>query len=245
MQIRVLIDGSPGTMARVLTGVRRLGMAINSQHLDKSSTAESNELTIDAEGQVGAADLARSLGEIKGVISVLNVGPDTTAGPGATAGSTRRPQGGVRGNIVDQIVTSYPKILRYLDAFEADIDDKATRSARLMTLGEQVGLRMMQGNTDLDGCNTIKEALAVAVPVLKPISDARAVGSQLHMNLSIFTRRQVNTMDLVFGAEATKCDFMSGLIQGIVNSAPLLPEVTVEETSCRTNGDEECVFQVT
>ncbi|MDX1410442.1 MAG: hypothetical protein R3330_19965, partial [Saprospiraceae bacterium] len=147
-------------------------------------------------------------------------------------------------NVVDQIVAAYPKILHIVDAFEAEIKDAGERARRMVTLGEQVGLRMMQGKTDLDDCNNIRDALAVVIPILKPLADAHAIGPEIHIRISIFTRRQVNTMDLVFGSEASKCDFLTGFIQGLVNSAPMLPQVQVTESMCRTNGDEECVFRV-
>jgi len=246
MEIRVLIDNSPGTMARVITTMRRLGLALEGQRMVKSAEAEHSELVVEAGGPVTASDISQSLRDIKGVVKILNIGE-------ASASARSRPEtkpergGGsnaVKGNIVDQIVEAYPKILRYVDAFESDIRNSKERGVRLQTLGQQVGERLMQGNTELDACDTIRDALAILVPILKPIADVRALGSEIYSSVSIFTRRQINTMDLVFGAEASKCDFMTGLIQGIINSAPMLPQVAVTETACRTNGDDECIFHV-
>ena len=82
----------------------------------------------------------------------------------------------------------------------------------------------------------------MVVPLLTPISEAEAMGSDVRVRLSVFTRRQVNTMDLVMGGEASRCDFMTGMIQGMLNEAPSFSRVRVEETRCRTNGDDHCLF---
>ena len=83
MEIRLLIDKSPGTLARVLNCVRRLGMAVDKQHLEKSNDSEHNELIVDAEGTTTAAEISQSLAGIKGVVEVLNVGE-----PGSASSAT-------------------------------------------------------------------------------------------------------------------------------------------------------------
>lgn len=82
------------------------------------------------------------------------------------------------------------------------------------------------------------------VPILDRIAEPEVVGNDIRVRLSIFTRRQVNTMDLVFGGEASRCDFLSGMIEGMIAGVESLPNVHVEEASCRTNGDEYCLFRI-
>lgn len=74
MEIRILIDKSPGTMARVVTSLRRLGMVLDGQRLTEAEQPECSELVVDAQGPVTADEISQKLMEIKGVVKLLNVG---------------------------------------------------------------------------------------------------------------------------------------------------------------------------
>jgi len=62
--------------------------------------------------------------------------------------------------------------------------------------------------------------------------------------VSAFTRRRTDMMQVSDAGEGGKCFFLTGFIQGMLNAAPMLPIMAVDETSCRVNGDKECIFRV-
>lgn len=244
VSITVLIDKSPGTLSRVIAALRKFGLTFTSHRLD--DLGEQIRLSVAADGNASARELNDGMSKIRGVVAVADVkaSDSGTAAPAAHAGrGAAAPAAPAGGNIVDSIVKAYPKILRLITEFEEQLKNSGERSERLMSLGEQVGRRLVAGKAELQTVTTLHDALtSLIVPELTPISEAEAVGNEVRMRLSVFTRRQINTMDLVMGGEASRCDFMTGLIQGMLNQIPSFSRVRVEETRCRTNGDEQCVF---
>lgn len=220
--------------------MKRFGLAFSSHHIE-SLDEQRSRLTISAEGRAVAEELREQLGQIKGVAEVVEI--DAGGGAGAPDPAPVR-AGGVK-ELADRIVADYPKILRYVDAFEESVADSRELGQQLRLLGRQVGGKLGENDANLHESQTLHEALEKGVvPILDRIAEPEVVGSDIRVRLSIFTRRQVNTMDLVFGGEASRCDFLSGMIEGMIAGVELLPTVHVEETSCRTNGDEYCLFRV-
>lgn len=231
-------------MARVVAALKRFGLTFSGHHIESIEDNRSR-LTVNAEGQAVADELRNGLAEVKGVVEVIGIG-SAAAGGGPARRESPGPVLEVSGfgDFVERIVADYPKILRYIDAFEESVSSKE-RTRQLRRLGQQVGARLGEQDEALQETRTLNEALQKSVvPVLDRISDSEVVGSDIRIRISIFTRRQVNTMDLVFGGEASRCDFLSGMIEGMIAGVSALPNIHVEETSCRTNGDEYCVFQI-
>lgn len=249
VEITVILDGSAGGMARVITALRRFGLAFSSHHIETVAN-ERSRLTVNAEGQAMAAELRDKLAGVKGVLEVVRVGAGEESGAAPRQAAARAPAAAPRAvgleDYADQIVNEYPRILRQIDAFEAGIGDSRELSGQLKRLGRLVGNKLGAQDGALREAGTLHEALENSVvPILDRIAEPEVVGSDIRVRLSIFTRRQVNTMDLVFGGEASRCDFLSGMIEGLIEDVPGVPDIEVEETSCRTNGDEYCLFRVT
>lgn len=243
VEITVILDGTAGGMARVVAALKRFGLTF-AGHRIESINGDQSRLTVNAQGQAVAEELRNGLASVKGVVDVVGIGTEGAAAPGRRQSRAPSVQGGGFNELVDQIVGEYPKILRFIDAFEGSASG-GDRSQQLRRLGQEVGRKMGGQDHALQGSQTLHEALENAVvPVLDRIADPEVVGSDIRVRLSIFTRRQVNTMDLVFGGEASRCDFLSGMIEGMIADVSALPNVHVEETSCRTNGDEYCLFRI-
>jgi len=244
VQITVILDGSAGGMARVVAALKRFGLAFSSHHIE-SIGDERSQLTVSAEGRAVAEELRQNLGEIKGVAEVVDIRSEGADGGRREAAPEPIQVTGID-ELSDRIVADYPKILRYIDSYEEAIPSSQNRSEQLRLLGRQVGGKLGANDAPLHEAQTLHEALERGVvPILDRIAEPEVVGSDIRVRLSIFTRRQVNTMDLVFGGEASRCDFLSGMIEGMIAGAESLPNVHVEETSCRTNGDEHCLFRIT
>lgn len=252
VEITVILDGSAGGMARVITALKRFGLTFSGHHIEPMG-GDRSRLTVSAEGSAVAAEVRDRLAQVKGVVEVVQIGS-----AGAAPAQVRRetpqpaapravPQGEPVGleDLAERVVSDYPKIIRHIDAFEQTIPDKGDLAPQLRRLGRLVGGRLGAQDPTLHEAQTLHEALENSVvQILDRIAEPEVVGSDIRVRLSIFTRRQVNTMDLVFGGEASRCDFLSGMIEGMVDGVSGLPDIRVEETSCRTNGDEYCTFHV-
>lgn len=239
--ITVLIDKSPGTLSRVIAALRKFGLTFTSHRLD--DLGEQIRLRVAANGNASARELNDGMSKIRGVVAVADVNAVGDGAAPTTRPASRAAPAAANDKLVDDLVNAFPKVLRLITEYENQLKNSEERRGRLNSLGERVGHRLVAGKPGLDGVTTLHDALAkVVVPVLTPISEAEAVGSDVRMRLSVFTRRQINTMDLVMGGEASRCDFMAGLIQGMLNEMPPFSRVRVEETRCRTNGDEHCLF---
>ncbi len=252
VEITVILDGSAGGMARVITALKRFGLTFTGHRIE-SMGDERSRLTVSAEGSAVAAEVRDRLAQVKGVVEVVQIGSG-----GAAPTQIRReapqpatprsmPQGQPVGleDLAERVVEDYPKVIRHIDAFEQTIPNRDELAPQLRQLGRLVGGKLGAQDPTLQEAHTLHEALENSVvQILDRIAEPEVVGSDIKVRLSIFTRRQVNTMDLVFGGEASRCDFLSGMIEGMVDGVSGLPDIRVEETSCRTNGDEHCTFHV-
>jgi len=244
VEITVILDGSAGGMARVVAALKRFGLAFAGHHIE-SIGEDRSRLTISADGRAVPEELRQSLGEIKGVVEVADIRSEGGGDARQEAAPEPVPVTGIN-ELSDRIVADYPRILRYIDSYEQAIPSNQERAEQLRLLGRQVGGKLGANDTQLHEAQTLHEALENGVvPILDRIAEPEVVGSDIRVRLSIFTRRQVNTMDLVFGGEASRCDFLSGMIEGMIAGVESLPNVHVEETNCRTNGDEHCLFRIT
>ena len=242
-QIVLNIDNQPGSMARVVAALRRCGLSLDKHHIQSQGNGLSRLILI-VDGHFSARELTAKLGDVKGVRQVVSVGP--------TDGKIKfRPQAleptenGKINGLVRDIVSAFPRILFIVEEYKSTLEKGNMRAVYMKALGERVGTQLLENDQALKGATNLHEALQNAVvPALLPISDAEAMGTEVRTSISVFTRRQVDTKDLVFGSTASRCDFMAGLIQGMLNVSPTLPKVKVEEHACRTKGDDYCVFRV-
>ncbi len=243
MKISLLIENEPGTMARVMTAVSRFGLQLGGHRLDRVDSENHSPLLIVANGTATKMDLTTRLRDVRGVVEVLGIeaeGADSKGNDTKKSGPTPNSV-----DVVDQLVSAYPKVLRLIEQHEHALRKNENRNQQMRALGEAVGKKLLVRGADLKPQATISDAIQkVLIPVLKPIARARVDGGNVCVDLSVFTRRQVNTMDLVLGGEASRCDFLTGMIRGMINAVPNLPRARVKEIRCRTNGDPSCVFRV-
>lgn len=245
VEITVILDGTAGGMTRVITALKRFGLTFSGHHIE-SMDDDRSRLTVNAEGGAVTDELRAKLAEIKGVMEVVGIasGGQSGAVQRESAAQPAAPAAGLE-EFADRVANDYPRILRHIDAFEAALPGNQDLAQQLKRLGRLVGGRLGGQDAALQEAGTLHEALENAVvPILDRIAEPEVVGSDVRIRLSIFTRRQVNTMDLVFGGEASRCDFLSGMIEGMIGGVAGIPDVQVNETSCRTNGDEYCLFRV-
>jgi len=241
VQITVILDGSPGGLARVITALKRLGLAFSGHHIEALDDHRSR-LIIEAAGRAAAGELHGQLRQVRGVSEVVRVsGAEADDGPGGAVPAT---DGGIE-SLAGRIVAEYPKILRYVDAFEKGFPDALERGQQLRLLGRRVGGKLSRSDANLHQSRTLSQALqGGVVPVLDQIAEPQVLGGAIRVRLSIFTRRQLRAAEHTPSAQAPRCDFLSGMIEGMIAGVESLPDLEVDETSCRSHGDDYCLFRI-
>ena len=242
-QIVLNIDNQPGSMARVVAALRRYGLGLDKHQIQPTGNGLSRLILI-VDGHFNARELTERLGDVKGVRQVVSVGP-TDGKITFRPQSPAPPHDSRIDGLMQDLVSTFPRLLFIVEEYESTLEKGGMRAVYMKELGERVGEKILANDQALKNAVNVHDALQNAVvPALLPISDAEAMGTEVRTSISIFTRRQVDTRDLVFSNTAGRCDFMAGLIQGMLNVSPTLPKVKVEEHACRTKGDDCCVFRV-
>ncbi|NIR32073.1 MAG: hypothetical protein GWN84_22780 [Gammaproteobacteria bacterium] len=147
---------------------------------------------------------------------------------------------------VTRVVRAYPKVVSLVQEFEESVrpDEREHATTRL---GVEVGWRVVARHPRLLQVESVPAALEdIVVPQLRSLVECNVDGGQhLKVTRTAFTQRAVNVMYLPFVNEPHRCYFLTGLIMGMLKSAPRLPRIRVEETKCRDAGDSVCYFRIT
>ncbi len=237
--IKLRVNSGSGVLSAVVSRLQAAGVRVKSHSLEPVS-GDSAMLTLhtDAGAGIDAADLRSQLTELAMVQGVEEI----STGEAASAG---RPSGlEVPGDLVDRIVTSYPKIMPYIQSYEERVAKDPQRVAKLKQLGVESG-RKFAAALDPGSSETVTDVIDdVVLPAIGSIAEASRSGDTVVVPVSLFSRRVVTSMDL-FSGDDENCDFLCGFIQGLVSSSPGHESVSVTETRCRANGDPACVFSLT
>jgi predicted hydrocarbon binding protein len=250
MQIDVKIKKTSGSLARVITGLRRKGFAFRRHRISDDADPGCSRLTIDIDdGDASQQEVFTALTEIQGVVQVVEIRaeePAATAPENPQPASVPAPASNSPSSspAIIKLVESYPKIMPLIEEIEATLKNAKNRDRKLHMLGEQMGtaLASREPGTAIAGEETRKEVLESIVKLLAPIANMQVQGDDLVARVSLFTRRYLNNVELLFGAEPEKCNFLCGLIQGLARSNSGLRNVVVTEPECRGNGDFQCRF---
>jgi predicted hydrocarbon binding protein len=117
--------------------------------------------------------------------------------------------------------------------------DREQRQKALFALGRQFGRKKYRSDYAEGSPLQLGPALArIVVHALQPIATAEARGDSVHFP-------NCPLCDLTSGHQPS-CSFFSGMIQGLVEEAPLTKGCSVTETSCRAAGGfgNACIFDV-
>ena len=244
------VEERSGILSSAVTSLRRFGLTFERHRTHEDPATGARRMVIEASGALSdPAGLAQRLSGIRGVLEVEPIG---TAGPAAApaaepeAAASPAPTVEISDDLVAAMVADYPRIMPHFEAFELELpaDD---REAPQRELGRRVGAALAPGYRNaLEASLDLGQALEnVAVPALDRLAQAQVTGDDaLEVAISSFTRRYLNSMDLTFGAELDHCWFLSGLLEGLLESSPHFDSVQVSEDRCRAVGDESCRFRV-
>ena len=137
-----------------------------------------------------------------------------------------------------RLLDAYPDIVRPVIDYETTVAEDQ-RAASLTSLGHRVGAMLFQRRYgSLRVPPSAKQALElVVVPAVSPFAIANTHGTTLDVLLCPFCRN--------VSAAEPRCHFLTGFVEGLLNSVSGLEEIKVEETLCRGKGDDTCSFEAT
>lgn len=136
---------------------------------------------------------------------------------------------------LEKIADAYPDIVGPISDLEQTLIPE-TREAVLTALGQGVGAMVfLTRYANMRVPSSISQGLELTVvPAVSPFAIANAQGKRLDVLACPFCRG--------FRSSSTRCQFLAGFVQGMLNSIPGLEAVWVHETLCRAKGDDTCTF---
>ncbi|MGD8710080.1 MAG: 4-vinyl reductase [Ectothiorhodospiraceae bacterium] len=243
------VEERSGILSSAVTKLRRHGLMLERHQMTNGDDDVQRRLVIEASGDVTDPEGLRDmLGGIRGVIRVANIEgvelaskPPATPAAAATEESTA--SAGDSEELADRVARAHPKIMQLVEEFEFSLS-AGEREPRVRELGRAVGERVAPRYTPDSPVSGVPDAIEqVVVPALEHIARTEPDGERLRVPISLFTRRYLNNMDLVFGEELDHCYYLAGFIEGILAKTPGLSAPGVVETKCRAVGDDTCIFE--
>ncbi|HSH42393.1 MAG TPA: hypothetical protein VK973_09765 [Arenicellales bacterium] len=238
--IKLTVNSGAGVLASVVSRLQAAGVRIRSHSLE-SLDGGGAVLTLHAATGAGIdeAALRSALSDIDAVRSVDEI--DAGEG-GVPTGLDDSPE--IPGDLVERLVSSFPRVMTHLQAYQERIAGEPRRADMLKQLGIQAGRRFASA-VEHGPIKTVADVIDdVVLPGIGSIAEASRNGEAVVVPVSLFTRRMVTSMDLL-GGDDESCDFLCGFIQGLASSAAGYESLSVAETRCRARGDPACVFAFT
>lgn len=233
----------------MVSALRRFGLSINDENLNANPVSQGYSLNVKVDGtDVSASALEHELRSLRGVTDVINV----SAAPrvhthdlrrSRIADDTERERRARAAERVNAVVKSYPLILPEVAAYEKLVAGSGSSVDLVRNFGVRCGRLIAAGEQRFEGVESLDHAFdKVLVGFLFPIARLKIDGYNLKIAESIFT--DVDDEVAERARVAGPCTFLEGMIEGMLNHAPGLPGVHVEETRCKSLGHRECRFRV-
>jgi hypothetical protein len=254
INITIVCDSQAGVILRIVGSIKRGGVSIVGQ----STKHQDDRTIIDLSLEGKPNSLKAALRETAAMDNVVSVKLKRPTEPGtnseASAGSRTPSQrsDGEPSAIAQQVATAFPDIEElladYKDTLEAD-----TTAATMRELGQQVAeLRKQHLATSLDDSWNLADLIEQwLIPEIAKISKAQFDEEGLKLMSSIFTKPQKKNKSAkgfgfslgAFDDAPSRCDFLSGYMQGLISQAKQLNGVSVTESFCRNEGQPYCLFE--
>lgn len=230
-ELAILIEnGNPGLTANLTIALLQNGFKISKYY--KKNTNNDNQSWIifsTLEDQIDFSRFELLLGSISGVLEVRKSTADHNP-PKPNAQNQLN-------DLAKSIAESYPDIIKSVFEFESSVQANM-RDATLYELGQHTGRYIFNSKFKKYRVNgSISVALSqLVLPALRPFTIADSSRMEVRLSLSPFALNRHSS--------SPQCHFISGLIAGLLNSPPDAIPVHVNESACRAQGKEQCIFSV-
>ena len=138
--------------------------------------------------------------------------------------------------IAQSLIDIYPNFVQAVRELDNSLEMNV---ASMLRLGQYVGVGLVaQGKLKQISAKNASVALKKIVLIaIQPFSIADASKDTVELYINPFC----SDRDL---SDRPRCYFLTGMIQGLLQSVKNLSDVTVEETTCKASGGNSCVFTV-
>ncbi len=236
----------------MVSALRRIGLTINDENVNANPVSDGYSLNVRVDGaDVSAAALENELRSLRGVTTVVNVSAPPRVHThdlrrSRVAEDTERERRAKAAERVDAVVKSYPLILPEVRAYEKLVAGSSSSLDLVRNFGVRCGRLVAASERRFEGVESLDHAFdKVLVGFLFPIARLKIDGYNLRIADSVFTEVEDQVAsDSERAATLGPCTFLEGMIEGMLNHAPGLPGVRVEETRCKSLGHRECRFRV-
>ncbi len=232
--ITLLARKKPGVLTRVAAALGRKGYSPQGQTMADASP-ELSRITLKLMGPEAAAEeLAMEVRGVHDVVEVEGVDVETFLAAEASAQDAQIEE--LLQDNLRQIVAAYPKIVPLVRSFERRLGPAAGSSA-LFEIGHRVGVREYRKNYSLGSPLQLSASLKrIVVPALRGFAKAESGDAEIRVKACPFCGdRKTPTPN---------CHFVSGFIQGFLDSAPTTQGLSVLQSQGLSAGDPQCTFVV-
>lgn len=253
-EIVLKLEDVAGALARVMSCLRKQG--INTMgHSFEALPGGSRQLTLDVDGPILSDEQLRShLEALNGVAGVLEGGSGETESPAAEpvvakpsdqetetrfkSADSEAGDADIRDRmLIFSLLSRYPNISGRLLEIDGSIPE-LERAQRMLELGQGFG-RHLSKNLKVKGeISSLSNAVELLlIPGLSPLVQIAQYSEGLRV--SGYTKNMKHT-----ASKPESCEFLAGMMQGLLDSAESLPRYYVEKTQCTHSGAVSCDYRL-
>lgn len=252
-QIVLQLEDVAGALARVISCLRKLGLGVVSQSFETPPEGGRN-LVVEVEGPSLDQELLKTqLEALKGVTALLSGGAVTASPtlPEAPEKATKESDETRYKNkdseagdaeirdrmLIFSLLSRYPKISARLVEITNSIPE-SERPQRMLELGQGFGIHLYKNLKVKGVVGELSAAIdQVIVPALSPLVQISQYGEGVRV--SGYSRNMKHA-----ARKPECCHFLTGTIQGLLDSTEALPAHRAEKARCRHHGEESCDYHL-
>lgn len=252
-QIILQLEDVAGAIARVMSGLRKLGLSIVEQSFEARPEGGRNFI-LEVEGpELSDEQLRTPLEALNGVAKLISGSgnaeadiPEQVSAAAKTESSDTRykDKDSEAGDadmrdrmLIFSLLSRYPNISGRLLEIDSSIPE-AERSQRMLELGQGFGGYLYKNLKVSKEVGELRSAIELLIiPSLAPLVQISQYGEGVRV--SGFTKNMKHAAQ-----KPECCQFLAGTIQGLMDSASTLPAHRVEKTQCLHDGAIHCEYRL-
>ncbi|TVO69534.1 hypothetical protein [Sedimenticola selenatireducens] len=252
-QIILQLEDVAGAIARVMSGLRKLGISIVEQSFEARPEGGRN-LILEVEGpQLSDEQLRTPLEALNGVAKLLSGAEEAGADIPAQVSTDAKPElpdtrykdknseagdADMRDRmLIFSLLSRYPNISGRLLEIDSSIPE-SERPQRMLELGQGFGGYLYKNLKVKKEVFDLRSAIELLIiPGLAPLVQISQYAEGV--KVSGFTKNMKHA-----GQKTESCQFLAGTIQGLMDSVPTLPTHHVEKTQCIHAGAISCEYRL-
>lgn len=245
VKLAITCGKSSGVLASIVVTMRKADIPIHDQQHKDLGDFRVVELQVTSTKPELTAVRTRLL-SMADIIEVKAYAIKTVAPVEAAPSSSNQ--------VVSKLLLNFPNVASTVVAYSAELEH-SERPQTLFDLGMEVAeqrkdeLASVSPNANM--AETVNQRVIPDLSGMATLEYAEeGYETGLKIMVSDFTRPELNEEKSstihTFGsleADASRCDFLAGYIQGVLRSNPSTSQVSVEEIHCRNEGHPYCLFE--